>query len=327
MLVPGPKKEIELVQEIFRMFVKRKLSIPQIARELNRRGLRQINGAEWKQGVLRTMLTNLKYTGCQVFGRTTQKLSTPVVRVPKEQWTIKPGAFEAIIDQKTFDKAQARFKSYPVNLSNDELLQRLKRLLAKKGKLSVSIIQRSRLVPSPSVYARRFGSLAQAYELIGYNAPENFSQPGELKRRTNAVRERILKQLEALYPGYVTVVGRGTRFKPHLQVRNFTVTVQVARAKRTKNLGIQKWLVDPGKMESERSSICLLVRLTPANNDVRDLYLLPRLKQTGRFGLREDDEGLRNAVRLNKLEDFYAAVERLHSLRQAMGRTAPDRFF
>ena len=132
-LVPGPKKEVELVQEIFRMFLVRKLAIPDIVRELNARGSKEANGAPWKYGAVRNLLTNPKYTGCQVFGRTTQKLSTPIVHLPREQWTIKPGAFQGIIDQETFDKAQARFRSYTVNKSNEELLDALRRLLRGRG--------------------------------------------------------------------------------------------------------------------------------------------------------------------------------------------------
>src|SRR5581483_3864630 len=106
-LVPGPKKEVALVREIFQMFVEQKLTVPDIVRQLNARGLKEANGSHWKHGAVKSLLTNLKYTGCQVFGRTTQKLATPTVHLPKEQWTITPGAFRGIIDQDTFDKAQA----------------------------------------------------------------------------------------------------------------------------------------------------------------------------------------------------------------------------
>jgi hypothetical protein len=105
------------------------------------------------------------------------------------------------------------------------------------------------------------------------------------------------------------------------------VTVQVARAAKTKNLGIQKWIVDPGTTERERRSICLLIRLKPSNDDVHDLHLLPSLKQTGRFALREQDLRLRKAVRLGKLEDFYDEALRMNFREQGMSASRPGQFF
>lgn len=325
-LVPGPKKEVELVRKIFRLFVDKKFTVPQIVRELNAQGLKEPNGSCWTYGAIKGLLGNLKYTGCQVFGRTTQKLSTPIVHLPREQWTVKPGAFQGIIDQETFDKAQARFRSYTVNKSNEELLDGLRRLLARKGRLSVSIIQQSRTVPSPAVYHHRFGRLGKAYELIGYDAPENFKLPRDLKRRTNAVREQVLHRLESLYPGYVTVVGRHSRTKPYLQLPGFTVTIQIARATKTRSLGKPKWLVDPGKMQRERTSICLLVRLVHTNDNIFDCYLLPKLGAVGRFALREEAPKLQKATRLDSLEQFYDAVTCMRSAKDVMSRSAPDSF-
>jgi hypothetical protein len=53
-------------------------------------------------------------------------------------------------------------------LSNDRLLQTLQSLLRKRGHLSARLIARSRDVPSAPTYARRFGSLPRAYELVGF---------------------------------------------------------------------------------------------------------------------------------------------------------------
>jgi hypothetical protein len=44
----------------------------------------------------------------------------------------------------------------------------LRRLLQKHGKLTQKIIQTSRETPSVVTYAHRFGSIGQAYRLIGY---------------------------------------------------------------------------------------------------------------------------------------------------------------
>jgi hypothetical protein len=51
--------------------------------------------------------------------------------------------------------------------TNHELLQALKILLQKHGRLSRDIINRGR-TPGTNVYVRRFGSLSNAHKLIGY---------------------------------------------------------------------------------------------------------------------------------------------------------------
>lgn len=56
--------------------------------------------------------------------------------------------------------------------TDDELLEELRRLLAKRGKLSMSLIEASPGTRSPNTYIRRFGSLTAAYERIGYQMSE-----------------------------------------------------------------------------------------------------------------------------------------------------------
>jgi hypothetical protein len=56
--------------------------------------------------------------------------------------------------------------------TDDELLGDLRRLLAERGKLTMSLIEASRSTRSPNTYIRRFGSLTAAYERIGYEISE-----------------------------------------------------------------------------------------------------------------------------------------------------------
>jgi len=53
-------------------------------------------------------------------------------------------------------------------ISNDELLSKLRSLLSAGGYLSGRLIDRTRDMPSRTLYCIRFGSLRRAYELIGY---------------------------------------------------------------------------------------------------------------------------------------------------------------
>jgi hypothetical protein len=59
-------------------------------------------------------------------------------------------------------------RSITFSLSNEQLLELLRRLLQERGKLSQEIINESGQTPRGPTYAYRFGSLKRAYELIGY---------------------------------------------------------------------------------------------------------------------------------------------------------------
>ncbi len=69
--------------------------------------------------------------------------------------------------------------------TDDELLDKLRRLLAVRGKLSSSLIEASEITRAPNTYIRRFGSLVAAYARIGYDlskrqrtTSERFRRPG-----------------------------------------------------------------------------------------------------------------------------------------------------
>jgi DNA invertase Pin-like site-specific DNA recombinase len=79
-LVPGPRKEIAAVREMFEM-ASEGVSGAAIAREFNRRGISNEGRRWYTQSVLR-LLKNPKYCGCNVWGRTSQSLGITRYRMP-----------------------------------------------------------------------------------------------------------------------------------------------------------------------------------------------------------------------------------------------------
>jgi DNA invertase Pin-like site-specific DNA recombinase len=73
-----------------------------------------------------------------------------------------------LIGFKVSKRTQRGKREATLALSNDRLLETLQSLLRKRGHLSARLIARSRGVPSAPTYARRFGSLPRAYELLGF---------------------------------------------------------------------------------------------------------------------------------------------------------------
>ncbi len=226
------------------MLLTQELSIYAIARELNRTTVEYIGGSKWDYQAVYAVLTSPKYAGCHVFGRTSSKLSTPTVSLPRSEWVLMPGAFEPIVDPATFSEAQRILHERTVNKSDEELLDSLRALLGSKGRLSLELIKNSAGVPSPSTYRHRFGSLRRAYELIQYGRPEQFG-PIDLRRKTQALRGELIAKIVAMFPGRgVDCPARG-RWKPRLRLRSgLMVSVLIGRSVWTwKNT--MRWRIGP----------------------------------------------------------------------------------
>ena len=306
-LVPGPPEEVKCVREIYRMLIRDKRTVYSIARELNRREVKYRDGSEWDYLAVFNVLTHPKYSGCHVFGRTSQKLCTKVVRLPKSQWVLTPSAFDPIVDQATFDKAQRILRDRTINKSNEELLGGLRKLLARRGRLSLEIIKNAASAPSPSVYRGRFGSLRRAYELIGYGKPADFGRI-DLRRRTQALRNGLMEQITNLFPGRVSIMRRGGRWRSRLHVQDGgTVSVLIARPVVVWKQTV-RWQIDP--VSHERNLVTLVARLNVNNESFKDFFILPSVDKQARFGISLRDSWLERGERLSSLTQFCELVRR-----------------
>ena len=130
------------------------------------------------------------------------------------------------------------------NKSDDEVLDALRGLLAANGRLSLSLIQSTDGMPSPSTYRGRFGSLRRAYELIGYVCADRFRLV-DTRYRILTLREQLLKRINELFATgcfhretqrevarSVAILQWGRHFGPDLQtIRVWKETI--------------RWQVDP----------------------------------------------------------------------------------
>lgn len=306
-LVPGPIDEVETVREIYRLLIAEKLPVYAIVRYLRGKGI-PYAGSDWDYHAVYSVLTHPKYAGVHVFGRTSSRLYTPVVRVPRPDWVVTPAAFEPIIDQNTFDRAQRILRSRTSNKSNDELLEELKLLLHHEGRLSFHMIKRSPDMPSPSTFRHRFGGLRRAYELIGYGCPEQFG-PCDMRRRTQSLREQLMMQIIEIFPDQVSITRRGGRWRSNLRLRDGTIiSVLVCRAIRVWRNSV-RWQIDPLKHECQRPT--LLAQIDKSNTAFEAYYLMPNIDRTRRFSIRETDPWLERGLRLEEPSGFCAAITKL----------------
>ena len=66
-LVPGPSDEVSVVREIFDRFTKRGERQPQIARELNNRGVPFLDNRQWTRHHVHSILVQPKYAGINAY--------------------------------------------------------------------------------------------------------------------------------------------------------------------------------------------------------------------------------------------------------------------
>ena len=300
-LVPGPRSEINIVNEIYRLLVFDGLSVHGIADKLNRHGIEFAPNSKWDYAAVYGVLTGLKYIGCHAFGRTSSKLYTPVIMLPKSQWIVVDGAFEPIVDYGLYAQAQEILYYRSLNKSDEELLWMLRNLLQREGRLSGSLIARSSGISSPSTYTKRFGSLQRAYQLIGYGRAEQFG-PIDGRRRTQALRKELVEKLLQIFPKDLSIINRGGRWRPELQLKGGEmVSVLLAPSFRLYN-GSVRWKIRPVRGELQRAT--LLARLDITGRSFLDFHLLPSMDRLHPFQIRETDSWLDRGVPLPDLSQF-----------------------
>jgi DNA invertase Pin-like site-specific DNA recombinase len=322
-LVPGPPHEIQTVREIYRMYVSDRRTLCAIARKLNSNGVPRPGHARWDFSGVRTILTHPKYIGCAVFGRVAKKLNTPAVRVPRSDWILQHGAFEPIVDPATFAEAQKIMGKHRCQRTDGDLLDDLRGLLALKGKLSYTVIKNSPDVMAPGTYSRRFGSLPNAYKLIGYVRSDRLGGP-DTRRQTMGLREELISRIAAMFPNDVSIVRPGVHWRKRLRLFNrLTVSVLIVRSELVYKT-TRRWLVEPNRHEC--NFITLLARLNESNCAIVDFHVFPNIDRSRPFQI--NDSWMKRGRRLSDLSQLCKVVMEVlcakRRKRQKSHRSAPQ---
>ena len=272
-LIPGPEQEIAIVREIFSRYTDARESFETIAAVLNSRGVPTEHGGPWTPSIVGNILTNPKYIGANVLNRISTKLSGAQVRNPPREWVQKVDAFTPIVSADLFQKAQEILSVRTHPLSDEELLDRLRQLLAEKGYLANSLLDEVRSMPSRTTYFDRFGGLLKAYKLIGYDPRENYDYVAENRalalRHAESVR-KLISDIEG--------AGASVSYRAGILTINgeFTVSFALARCRETKHRGYRwQFRLDPGRPED----ITIVARMAPGNQTIQDYYILPRIDE------------------------------------------------
>jgi DNA invertase Pin-like site-specific DNA recombinase len=306
-LVPGPAKEIETVAMIYKKFVHDGLSEFEIAKLLNERRILTDLKRPWTRGSIRQVLTNEKYIGNNVYNRSSFKLKVKRVKNSPEMWIRSDGAFEAIVDTQLFYQAQGIMLERCRRYSDEEMLDRLKGLYRKHGKLSGILIDDTEGMPSSAAYRSRFRGLVRAYRLIGYTPDRDYQYiriNQFLRKMHKDVVNDVIHQIQDLGG----IVQRDERTDLLSINGEFSASIVLARCWQTP-AGSLRWLIrfDLGLSPD----ITVALRMDTANSAPIDYYLLPLIDlENERLRLSEYNGAHLDTFRFDNLNFFFGMAER-----------------
>ncbi len=307
-LVPGPEEEIENVRWMYRQFVDGGNVESEIASQLNDRGVTTDLSRPWSRGTVHQVLTNEKYIGNNVFNRRSFKLKKERLKNSPEMWIRADNAFEAIVDPQIFFTAQGMIRERNRRFSDEEMIERLRRLFDHQGYLSGLIIDESENMASSGSYQRRFGSLIRAYELVGFK-PDRDYRYIEINRALRRLHAEVVTDTIASIEDLGGRISRCPNTDLLSVNGEFTASVVIARCQQTP-AGSLRWKIrlDTGLAPD----ITLALRMDEENETPLDYYLLPRFEMTtGRIRLAEENGLMLDAFRFDSLEFFFAMAERV----------------
>jgi DNA invertase Pin-like site-specific DNA recombinase len=167
-VVPGPTEQLVVIKRIFRLYVRRGLSILEITRRLAKAGVKGYGDRPLSETTVRRILCSELCIGRMTYNVTTKKLQDRPTKNPETAWT-RYQAFDPIVPPAQFQKAQERLAISHRPWDKEKILASLKILLAEHGHLSQRLLNSSNGAPCADAVNRRFGSLLAAYTAAGYD--------------------------------------------------------------------------------------------------------------------------------------------------------------
>jgi hypothetical protein len=307
-LVPGPDDEIQVVRLMYQMFTRDGLTERQIAHWLNSEGIIYTEIARpWSAAMVHQVLTNEKYIGNNVYNRISFKLKKKRVRNAPEMWVRRDGAFPLIVDPALFHMARGIIVERARRFTDEEMLAKLKELLAKHGALTADVVDNADGMPSSSAYQCRFGSLIKAYQRVGFS-PDRDYRYVEINRNLRALRlpfeEEVIKKLEQMGAR----IARNADTGQLLINGEYTAQIVFSRCQQTA-CGCLRWLINLD--QPSVADITVVVRMDSANQAPTDFYLLPRIDvRQAALRLGEYNGAVIDTYRYETLSFFLAMAAR-----------------
>jgi len=262
------------------------------------------------------ILRNENYTGNTVYYRTSSYLRQRRIINGKAKWIRGEGALEQIVPRNVFDEAQRIIeRRLRQRLSSDELLKKLRVLQLRLGKLSHNAINRAKGAPNAYMYERRFGSLRNAYALIGYVPDGDYNYLETRDERINLIKQlaaEISAGLSSVDPKFIVERAGGC-----LAVKGGSfISLRVVRCWQHSQKHCPAWTLRRGS--KPRPGLAVVVRLDEQNTQPLD-YILTPIDSLPGYPLIMTEVAVRKRYRSR----FKSAADLIRSLKREFGRKAP----
>lgn len=259
------------------------------------------------EALVHQVLTNEKYIGNNVYHRTSFKLKLKHVANPQEKWIRADGIFEGIVEPSLFHTARGIILARSRKLTDDEMLERLRGVLNKHGRICGMLIDEADDLPSSAAFSHRFGSLVSAYRLIGYDPGIDYSFieiNRKLRKEHPQIVESVIRRIEDL--------GAAAKWDEEAQLLhvNNELRVSIVLCRHcTTGAGSSRWVIRLD--EGVKPDITIAVRMDAANEIARDYYLLPAIDMTWEnLRVAEENGVYLDAYRFETLDYFLGMAER-----------------
>ncbi|MHB9038655.1 MAG: recombinase family protein [Armatimonadota bacterium] len=269
-LQPGPPEETDTVRWMYLQFVVEGKTEREIAEELNSRGIRTDWGRPWNRASVHEVLSNEKYVGNNVYNRVSFKLKEKRVRNTPDMLVRADGVFEAVVDVGLFMRAQHIIAERSRKLSNDELIDWLRGIYQRHGRLSALIIDEYE-GPSSSTFTNRFGSLIRAYQMVGYIPDHDYTYI-EINKQLRKLHPMIMDQIMGGISSVNAAVTHDEETDLLTVNGEFTISVVIARCIQRPG-GSFRWII---RLDIDLNpDITVAVRMDTINSRPIDYYVLP----------------------------------------------------
>jgi hypothetical protein len=223
-------------------------------------------------------------------------------------WIHRDAAFPPVVEPKWFYIAQGIIRERNRRFSDAEMLERLKALFEKEGRLSGILIDEAEGMPSSAAYRHRFQSLVRAYQLVGYTPEQDFAYL-ETNRRLRTMHPQVIAEVKSK----IAELGGAIEHDPTTDLLTvngeFSVSLAIARH-RQNEAGGGRWMIrlDTGL----RPDITIAIRLQADNATILDYYLLPAIDlQRGPVRFAEENRLNLDAYRFSTLDFFFGMAARI----------------
>jgi DNA invertase Pin-like site-specific DNA recombinase len=305
-LIPGPEEEVKVVRMIFDLYTINRMGMSRIARALNEQGLLPDERRMWTKDTINSLLKNPKYIGANVYNRRSCRLSKKLVRNPPTMWVRRDDAFQAVVPLEQFMQAQDIMRSRSKHLKDGEILEQLRRLWSRAGRLSANLINEERDVPSVTGLIKHFGTLKNVYSLIGYRPDLKIKYDASIARH-KVTRRNLFSDIKVRLQSCGAIVAESGAEGILVVNEQLTVRVRLCYCTNTPKGGL-RWTVRP---EPVRADVTIAVRLRPGNRQVLDYFIMPDFdRPTKLFYLSTQNRCDMDVYRFDSLDLFITLLRR-----------------